>query len=435
MTASTARRSARAVLVTALITMIAAATVMVTRHIDAQGRVGVVAYFDNSTGIFVGDDVRIRGVTVGRIDAIEPEGTRVKITFWFDDRYRVPADAKAVILSPTLVTSRAVQLTPPYRSGPTMTDGAVIPQARTAVPVEWDDFRVQLEKLTRTLQPTEPGNVSTLGALVTTSAANLRGQGPAIRAAVIELSQALSALGDHSHDIFTSMKNLATLVSALQDSTDIIRALNTNLASISAVLTNTPDEVGHAVEALDEAAADVTAFVAENRDALGTTSDTLASVSQALHDSLGDIKQVLHIGPNAVANAINTYQPAQGTLSGILAVNNFSNPITVLCGAIQAASRLGAEQSSKLCVQYLAPIVKNRQYNFPPIGMNPFVGTTARPNEVTYSEDRLRPDHVAPQPPPPPAPLAAEAAPAPAQATDPATGLPGLMVPAEMAPR
>ena len=43
-------------------------------------------------------------------------------------------------------------------------DDAVIPQDRTAVPVEWDDFRQQLQKLTETLQPTQPGGVSTLGA-------------------------------------------------------------------------------------------------------------------------------------------------------------------------------------------------------------------------------------------------------------------------------
>ncbi len=111
-------------------------------------RTNVVGYFDNSNGIFVGDDVRILGVPVGKIDKIEPQPDRVKITFWYDSKYKVPADAKAVILSPTLVTARAIQLTPAYTGGPVMADDAVIPQDRTAVPVEWDDFRQQLEKLT-----------------------------------------------------------------------------------------------------------------------------------------------------------------------------------------------------------------------------------------------------------------------------------------------
>jgi phospholipid/cholesterol/gamma-HCH transport system substrate-binding protein len=174
---------------------------------------------------------------------------------------------------------------------------------------------------------------------------------------------------------------------------------------------------------------------------LGTTSDKLASVSAALKDSIPDIKEVLHVAPSTLQNFLNIYQPAQGTLTGALSVNNFQNPITFLCGAIQAASRMGAEQSAKLCVQYLAPIIKNRQYNFLPLGLNPLVGTTARPNELTFSEDWMRPDYIPPQPPPAadappapegsPAPLAAEA-PLPAEqaaATDPAEGLPGLMVP------
>ena len=159
-------------------------------------------------------------------------------------------------------------------------------------------------------------------------------------------------------------------------------------------------------------------------------------------DSLDDIKQTLHIGPTVLQNFNNIYEPANGSLTGALAVNNFADPISFLCGAIESASRLGGEQSAKLCAQYLAPIVKNRQYNFPPLGENFFVGAQARPNEVTYSEDWMRPDYVPPADdlppagpaPAPGAPLAAEA-PAPDAAptaplvTDPADGLPGMMVP------
>ena len=64
--------------------------------------------------------MRILGVPVGKVDKIEPQPTRVKITFWVDDKYKVPADAKAVILSPQLVTARAIQLTPAYTGGPAL---------------------------------------------------------------------------------------------------------------------------------------------------------------------------------------------------------------------------------------------------------------------------------------------------------------------------
>ena len=435
-------RSIRIALAVGLLAMMVTGIVVV-RSLPRIGRTHVVAYFDNSNGIFVGDDVVILGVKVGQIDKIEPQPQRAKISFWLDDRYKAPADVNAVILSPKLITSRAIQLTPAYTAGPGLADGAVIPETRTAVPVEFDDLRQQLEKLTESLQPTQPGGVSPLGAFINTTADNLRGRGAQIRNTIQKLSQAVSILGDHSHDIFAVVKNLATLVSALHDSADVMGQLNTNLAEVTALFANDPNEVAAAVSALNTAVSDVKGFVADNREALGTTSDKLASITTALTDSLDDIKQTLHVLPNVLSNFINIYDPAHGSITGILGVNNFANPISFLCGAIQAASRLNNEQSAKLCVQYLAPIIKNRQYNFLPLGLNPFVTAQARPNEVTYSQDWMRPDYrptppAAPagapdaaQAPPPPGgplngpPLAAEA---PVQ-INPTGGLAALMVP------
>ncbi|ORA40456.1 mammalian cell entry protein [Mycobacterium branderi] len=429
----------------ALAVVLIGGIVAVVRSETGIGHTSVTGYFANSNGLYAGDDVVILGVPVGHVEKIEPQPQRVKITFWWNDKYKVPADAKAVVLSPTLVTPRAIQLTPAYTGGPAMQNHAVIPQERTAVPVEWDDFRKQLERLTQILQPTGPDGTSTLGAFVNTAAKNLRGQGPDIRDTIIKLSEAISALGDHSNDLFSTFKNLSILVSALHDSSDVLQQLNQNLAAVTRVLANDPNEVGNAMRNLHDVVDDVTSFVSENRETLGTTTDKLASVTQALNDSLDDVKQLLHVAPTAFQNFLNIYQPAQGTLSGIIAANNFANTIQFLCGAVQAASRRGAADSAKLCVQYLAPIIKNRQYNFIPIGGNPFVGTMARPNEITYSEDWLRPDYVPPTPPAPPpgpanaappadnSPLAAEAPDAQAAAapvsTNPDDGLRGMMVP------
>ncbi|MDT7731167.1 MAG: phospholipid/cholesterol/gamma-HCH transport system substrate-binding protein [Mycobacterium sp.] len=436
-------RIRRSWVATALVVLLVAGVAVLFRTSDTINRTNVVGYFENSNGIYVGDDVRILGVNVGRIDKIEPQPDRVKISFWYDSKYKVPAGANAAILSPTLVTSRALQLTPVFTGGPVMADNAVIPRERTVVPVEYDTFRQQLERLAKELQPTEAGGVSPLGSFINTTADNLRGQGANIRDTVIKLSQAFSALGDHSTDIFSTVKNLSILVSALQDSTTLMRQLNQNLATVTGLLADDPHEIADAVRDLNNVVGDVQSFVADNRESLGTTSDKLAGVTQALTDSLDDVKQFLHVAPSAIQNYINIYQPAQGAASAILALNNFADPITFLCGAVQAASRLGAQQSAKLCAQYLAPIVKNRQYNFPPLGVNLFVGATARPNEITYSEDWLRPDYIPPRPPQAsPPPLPAESGPPPAVAlntpplpaeapvaTNPADGLQGLMVP------
>ena len=425
--------SGRTALAAALVVLLVAGGALAMRSFSQRNQTEVVGYFANSTALFPGDDVRILGVPVGRVSKVEPQPDAVKVSFWFDRKYKVPADAKATILSPMLVTGRAIQLTPAYSSGPTMKDGAVIPRDRTVVPVEWDQVRTQLKRLSDMLKPTAPGGVSSLGAFVNTAADNLRGQGGAIRETIIKLSQTMSILGDHSGDIFATFKNLSTLVTALRGSSDVLGQLNENLATVTGLLADDPGKIGDAFTDMNSVIGDVKDFADENSETIGTTADKLASISTALYESLDDIKQTLHVAPSTVQNFNNIYEPANGAFTGALAINNFANPISFLCGAIQAASRLGAEQSAKLCVQYLAPIIKNRQYNYPPIGENLLVGASARPNELTFSEDWLRPDFVPPAAPggaPAAAPAPTGPLPAETVSADPAAGLSGLMAPA-----
>lgn len=179
-----------------------------------------VGYFANTNGLYVGDEVRILGVAVGAIEAIEPQPQNIKVTFSVDARYPVPADVRAAVLSPSLVSAHAIQLVPAYDGGPKLAAGAAIPQERTAVPVEWDDFRAQLQKLTESLQPTTPGGPNSVGEFINSAAENLRGQGGTARDTVLKLSQAMSVLGDHSTDIFSTVRNLQMLVSALSASSD-----------------------------------------------------------------------------------------------------------------------------------------------------------------------------------------------------------------------
>jgi phospholipid/cholesterol/gamma-HCH transport system substrate-binding protein len=409
------RRTLQRVTAISLAVTLAAASFLVGKKLWKEVEKNTYsAYFAEANGLFVGDEIRILGVAVGVVDKIEPQPTSSKVTFSVDKQYAIPAAARAAILSPSLVTPRAIQLVPVYSGGPKLSPGASIPLNRTAVPVEWDDFRKQLEKLTEALQPTTPGGVNSVGEFIDSAADNVRGRGDTARDTVIKLSEAISALGDHADDIFSTVRNLQLLVSALYSSTDLLASFNQDLASVTTLLTNTPNEVANAVQAVDGALADLRDFLAENREAVGVTFDRLTSITTALNDSRGDIKQILHVAPSVFQNFLNIYQPAQSAMTGILALNNFADIPQWICSAIEAASRARLNRVSKLCLQYLNPIIKNRIYNYIPAGINPFVGTQARPNEITYSEDWLRPGYT--PPPPPEGPPPAEGAqPAPAE--------------------
>ena len=114
----------------------------------------VVAYFPETLALYPGDKVQIMGVKVGSIDKIEPAGDKMKVTLHYDNNFKVPANATASILNPSLVASRNIQLSPPYTGGPVMEDNAVIPIDRTQVPVEYDQLRDSINRILTDLGPT-----------------------------------------------------------------------------------------------------------------------------------------------------------------------------------------------------------------------------------------------------------------------------------------
>ena len=141
----------------------------------------ITAYFTKTVAIYPGDEVRIAGVKVGSIDSIEPVGTQAKMTLRVNRRISVPADAKAVIVAQNLISARYVQLAPAYESGPKMSDGAVIPLDRTAIPVEWDEVKEQLMRLATELGPDKGMSTGSVGRFIDNAADALDGNGAKLR--------------------------------------------------------------------------------------------------------------------------------------------------------------------------------------------------------------------------------------------------------------
>ena len=221
-----------------------AITVVATPWWDRVTKDTFVAYFANANGLYTGDEVRILGVAVGTIEAIDPQPNRTKVTFSVDRKYPVPADAKAAILSPSLVSARAIQLVPRLlRRSETRCGRDDSARAHRGAGRVGRLPSAAGEAHRHRCNPRRPAGVSPVGEFINTAADNLRGNGDTARDTVIKLSQAVSALGDHSTDIFSTVRNLQLLVSALTSSSDLLAAFNTNLADVTTVLSNTPNEV------------------------------------------------------------------------------------------------------------------------------------------------------------------------------------------------
>jgi phospholipid/cholesterol/gamma-HCH transport system substrate-binding protein len=345
----------------------------------------VVAYFPSAVGLYPGDDVRIVGVPVGKIDSIEPRASDVKVTFLVDKGVKIPADAKALIISPNLVSARFIQLAPAYTGGPAMSDGASIGLDRTAVPVEWDEVKQQLTDLSRELGPQQGSLQGPLSNFVNQAADTFDGNGDSFRQALRELSQTAGRLGDSRSDLFGTIRNLQVLVNALSNSNEQIVAFTNHVASVSQVLADSSTDLDNTLVTLNQALGDVRGFLNDSNDALIKQVNKLTDFTSILTEHSDDIEQILHITPNGLANFYNIYNPAQGTVGGLLTLPNFANPVQFLCGgAFESGTSTDNYKRTEICRQRMGPVLRRITMNFPPLLFHPINSITAYKGQIIY---------------------------------------------------
>jgi phospholipid/cholesterol/gamma-HCH transport system substrate-binding protein len=353
----------------------------------------VVAYFPNTLALYAGDRVQIMGVQVGNIDSIEPAGDKMKVTFHYANKYKVPTNATASILNPSLVASRTIQLSPPYTGGPVMENNAVIPIDRTQVPVEYDELRDSINRILTDLGPTPEQPKGPFGDILESFSNGLAGKGDQINKTLKGLSEAVTTLNEGRGDFFAVIKSLALFVNALYKSDQQFVALNNDLAQFTNSFTNTDQELATALRDLNTLLTTTRKFIGDNGKVLAYDVNNLAEVTNAIlqPDPLNGLETGLHVYPNLISNLINITSPVNGGIVGLPVISNFANPMEFICSSIQAGSRLGYQESAELCAQYLAPILDAIKFNFPPIGLNQFNGAMTLPKLISYSDPRLQP--------------------------------------------
>ncbi len=370
----------------------------------------ISALFTSATGVYPGDDVRVSGVKVGTISSIKPEGTQSRMELKVDRDVEIPADAKAVVVAQNLVAARYVQLTPAYRnSGPTMPDNTVIPLERTAVPVEWDQVKEQLTRLATDLGPKNGVDGTSVSRFIDSAASAMDGNGEKLRETIKQLSGVSRVLAEGSGNIVDIITNLQKFVTALRDSNQQVVQFQNRLASLTSVVDGSRSDLDAALTDLSVSIGEVQRFVSGTRNQTSEQVHRLANVTQNLVDNKSYLENILHVAPNAFVNAYNIFNPDTGSAVGQFVLNNMSSPVDFICGAIGAVENTTAPETAKLCAQYLGPALRLANFNYLPIGIDPYLMPSANPDNIVYSEPRLAPGGGGGEPPLPETPPALSA--------------------------
>jgi phospholipid/cholesterol/gamma-HCH transport system substrate-binding protein len=317
----------------------------------------VTAYFENTTGMYVGDRVKILGVEVGQIDSIEPDGERVRVAFSYDNKYDVPADAQAAVVAPTLVTGRYIQLAPAYTGGPTLDDGAEIPLDRTAVPVEFDEIKSQVVKLTEDAGRTPENPDGSLNRFVSSTAGALDGSGKTLHDSLTNLSAAAETLNASGGDLFATVQNLQKFTTALSASDQQIRGFSSELANVSGLLNDNRTELDAVLNSMLTTFQEVTKFIEDNRASLVNNVGQLTDITRLLVDRQDTLMSIFHGGPTALSNFYNLYDPQSNSLTGALSVAEMPDPRSLICALLTTVDA-PQDECGKATSSFVGPLAQ-----------------------------------------------------------------------------
>ncbi|GAA3807734.1 MlaD family protein [Nocardioides panacisoli] len=238
-----------------VLTATVAGTLAHARPADA---ITVTAVFRDATGLRAGDDVRVAGVRVGRVESAEVgTGDRrglAVVTMSVDPDQHLGADATASIDYLNLMGQRYVALSSPRgRADGLLADGATIPLSRT-------DAALDLTALFNAFQPVfdllQPGDINQLAANIVQV---LQGQGSTLRDLLRQTAELTHGITDRDQAISAVVDN----VNLVLRTTDAHR-----------------QEIDRLVDGLDS----LTSGLAQDRDRIATSLQGIARLSRTTAD-------------------------------------------------------------------------------------------------------------------------------------------------------
>lgn len=311
----------------------------------------LTAHFPRTVSVYEGSDVKMLGVTIGRVDEVTPHGKDVTVKASYSDDVKVPDNAKALIVAPSVVGDRYIQLTPAYTGGKQLPDGAELNVDHTGVPLELDQIYDSLDGLIVALGPQGANKNGALDDLLRQTSRNFGGQGARLNRTIKDVSSLTTVLDDNKDELFGSARKLEGVIKTLSDNDRTVRKFADSLNQVSTMLAGERKDLSASLRNLSRALGKITNFVRENKRGLSTNIKGLNKIAKLLVDNRDSLQEVMKVAPTTLMNLAHTYNPQTGTLDTNANIdkqipNLLTNPGNTICNI---TNNLSGGKADSLC--------------------------------------------------------------------------------------
>lgn len=223
------------------------------------------AVFTDVSGLRSGDDVRVAGVRVGRVDSIELDGNLARVHFQVDRDHTLSGDTRAAVTYQNIIGQRYLGLSLGDFGAPApMEPGTEIPVGHTEPSF---DISVLLNGFEPLFSVLDPDRVNDLSEALVGALGGDAGSITRLLAQTSTLAESIAgpdaALGDLITELGTVLTGLSRQSGDLQDVITRSEVIFTELAARKSDLINSADTIARVGDRVAEIAADTRPEITE----------------------------------------------------------------------------------------------------------------------------------------------------------------------------
>lgn len=206
-----------------------------------QGR--YVALFNDASGLYQGNSVRLAGVAVGKVESVEVDGPLAKVTFSVQDSHAPEQNSEFAIRYQNLVGQRYLEMIRKGEKAERQKPGVPIPTARTISAFDITDLFNGIAPLIGDLDPAELNKFAENVGLV------LQGDGAGMAPALQSIAKIASFAGDRDRLIALMVDNLNRVAAQINGRSGQVAKL---VSTLNASIVKFTSRITVVQESLDE---------------------------------------------------------------------------------------------------------------------------------------------------------------------------------------
>jgi phospholipid/cholesterol/gamma-HCH transport system substrate-binding protein len=256
----------------------------------------VTAQLSGTGGLYEGSLVTYRGVQIGTVSSMEPDGDGVSVHLALEDDSAVPEDSRVYVHNGSAVGEQYLDFEPASQEGPYLGDGDVITGQKDTLPVDEGDLLVDMDQFVRSV---DKGHLRTV---ISELGDMFYGTGRPLQDIIDGGNTLIDAASQNKQETIGLLENGRTVLRTQQANAGNIRAFADGMAQLTGTLRTSDGDIRTILQGAPGTITEVQKLLQDLEPTLPLLLSNIVTINQVTAVRLPNIEQLLVTYPVIISS-------------------------------------------------------------------------------------------------------------------------------------